>query len=80
MKITAEELRKVYADAESAFENENFGASGIDAALLAVARYVAERQRGMEPTKEMADVVEDDEADLYVIYRAMQSVAPLVVD
>lgn len=82
MKITAEELRKVYAEAEAAFESANLGASGIDAGLLAVARFVAQRQRDQEPTSkmELAAAVLDQDENLCAIYRAMQSVAPLVVE
>jgi hypothetical protein len=51
--ITIEELRKVYSEAVHSYNDANLGASGIDAGLLAVARYVAERQRAVEPTEEM---------------------------
>lgn len=101
MTITAEELRKVYGEAESAHyakmldEGIDVPMSEVhDAALLAVARYVAEKQRAMEPTKEMIDAGGDEEIGYETeshyticigplsaqVYRAMQSVAPLVVD
>jgi hypothetical protein len=78
--ITIEELRKVYSEAVHSYNDANLGASGIDAGLLAVARYVAERQRAVEPTPLMVgNAVINATADLKSIYRAMQSVAPLVV-
>lgn len=85
MKLTLEELRKVYVEAAGAFEAANLGASGIDAGLLAVARYVAERQRAVEPTEEMMRVghiaahSEDNDDGFGYVYRAMSAVAPLVV-
>lgn len=98
MKITAEELRKVYEETfEGAIVAQESQAAAFDAALLAVARYVAERQRGMEPTETMwlhgctavqeiyrkeggwcgLKAAQDQVASTY---RAMQSVAPLVVE
>lgn len=90
MTITIEELRKVYEDGY--MQGDADGANTIhpheaaqafhDAALLAVARYVAERQRAVEPTKEMeaaAIPFLDQDDDLRSVYRAMSAVAPLVV-
>lgn len=92
MKLTLEELRKVYVEAAGAFEAANLGASGIDAGLLAVARFVAERQRAVEPTARMCfaggDAIAaagcsgseiDHRAEALAAYRAMSAVAPLVV-
>lgn len=79
MKITAEELRKVYGEAvHSAHGTQGLHSTG----LLAVARYVAQRQRDQEPTPEMelAAAVLDQDDNLCAVYRAMQSVAPLVVE
>lgn len=81
MKLTSEELRKVYVEAAGAFEAANLGASGIDAGLLAVARYVEQKVREQEPTMEMeaAAAVLDQDDNFFKVYRAMQSVAPSVV-
>ena len=63
MKLTSEELRKVYQASYSEVRqirnhlNVSTAAADIEAAheagLLAVARFVAERQRAVEPTEEM---------------------------
>ena len=94
MTITAEELRKVYED-EYERVLGNTPQRWIEAeekALLAVARFVAEKQRAVEPTMEMVfaggDAVaaigvgglqHEQRAYAIAAYRAMQSVAPLVV-
>lgn len=97
MKLTSEELRKVYQDARQEFLKKRrfcYDDEAIEAAILAV--YLkgfkdgAERQRAVEPTEEMlrkgalrlitsgsTKVTWDYRAE--EVYRAMQSVAPLVV-
>ena len=61
--ITIEELRKVHDEAEAkawdemphymSHTDDSFLSRIRDASILAVARYVAERQRAVEPTEEM---------------------------
>lgn len=96
MKITAEQLRKVY---EGARISASFGVADAPhaAALLAVAHFVAQRQRDQELTASMllhgciavSDIYAKDggwcglkaaEDQVVATYRAMQSVAPLVVE
>lgn len=101
MKLTIEELRKVYEEAESLAwcampedRSEDFDEYGYahGCGLLAVARFVAERQRAVEPTVSMCfaggDAIGaigcsgsqiDHRAEALVAYRAMSAVAPLVV-
>lgn len=76
--ITIEELRKAY-------EEGGYGAlcpvsgTGDDchnAALLSVARFVAERQRAVEPTEEMVNnACINAKANCSSIYRAMSAIA-----
>jgi len=94
VKITAEELRKVYGKAVHAAH----GTQGLHSTgLLAVARYVAERQRDQDATEEMlraavkcaegeavykvmtADGLDRLEQAAFDQYRALQFAAPLVV-
>ena len=88
--ITIEELRKVHDEAEAkawdemphymSHTDDSFLSRIRDASILAVARYVAERQRAVEPTPLMVgNAVINATADLKSIYRAMSAVAPLVV-
>lgn len=94
--MTADALRRVYEQGWITRESaEQFnGYECHDAALLAVARHVAQAQRDMEPTREMINAGGDQ--DIYYetethyticighyaeyIYRAMQRAAPLVTD
>lgn len=79
-EMTPDELGKVYADA--------FDLCGlsdkecVDAALLAVARYVAQKQRDMEPTMGQWDdfcaVHSVPFSKFEEAYKAMQRAAPLV--
>lgn len=81
MKLTIEELRKVYDAGSTGCPLAEISAMH-DAAILALARFVAERQRAVEPTEEMEiEAVKSgcNKIDAYCAYRAMSAVAPLVV-
>ena len=73
--ITIEELRKVYSEASlNAWTGRVEDMHG--AALLAVARFVAERQRAVEPTEEMVNnACINAKANCSSIYRAMSAIA-----
>ena len=61
MTITIEELRNAYEDAELIeFESTRDEMQSHDAALLAVARFVAERQRAAEPDHNEIERYEGD--------------------
>lgn len=61
MKLTIEELRKVYGETfEGAIVAQEPQGDAFDAALLAVARFVAERQRAVEPDHNEIERYEGD--------------------
>jgi len=85
VKLTIEELRKVYDESyEGAIVAQESQSDAFDFAILTIYRLGfkdgAERQRAVEPTEEMVNNARiNAKANCSSIYRAMSAVAPLVV-